>query len=340
MRIGVKLTIAFFAIACVSALVIGMIAYYTGKSSLEEESFNRLTAVREMKASQIEDYFQQINDQALTFSEDPSIVNAMKELKAGFNTIDTDLGIGDGEMDGIDNSLKTYFETEYLKRLNRNLAKKATFAEESSEDKHARILQYHYVVTNPHPVGEKQKLDHASDKSRYSTAHSKVHPVIRNYLEKFGYYDIFLIDSETGNVVYTVFKEVDFGTSLLTGPFKYTNLADAFRIAKASSSKKPILVDYEPYHPSYNAHAAFIAAPIYDGEKKIGVLVFQLPIDRINDIMTNKQNWSGVGLGATGETYIVGEDYTLRNQSRFLIEDSTNYFRMINDIGPRKQLTG
>ncbi|MDF2453281.1 MAG: protein serine/threonine phosphatase, partial [Bacteroidota bacterium] len=72
--------------------------------------------------------------------------------------------------------------------------------------------------------------------------------------------------------------------------------------------------------------------PIFDGDKKIGVLAFQMPIDKINDIMTNKQNWSKVGLGNSGETYIVGKDYTLRNQSRFLIEDSINYFHILEDI--------
>jgi len=92
------------------------------------------------------------------------------------------------------------------------------------------------------------------------------------------------------------------------------------------------LVEYKPYHPSYNAPSSFISTPIFSGDSAIGVLVFQLPIDRINDIMTNKQQWTKVGLGATGETYIVAEDYTIRNQSRFLIEDSTNYFKMLEDL--------
>ena len=58
-----------------------------------------------------------------------------------------------------------------------------------------------------------------------------------------------------------------------------------------------------------------------------------MPIDRINNIMTNNQSWEEVGLGESGETYLVGEDFLLRNQSRFLIEDSDNYFQMIEEIG-------
>lgn len=334
MKIGLKLTLAFFAVAFVSMAVIGVISFFKGRDSLEKESFNRLTAVREMKANQIEDYFTQINDQLLTMSEDPTIIEAMKEFRQGFNNIDKDLGISDAKMTPINTLLNGYFEKEYLSRLNKNLSTKATLKEESTDNKNGRILQTLYIASNPNPVGSKYKLDDPGDASSYTKAHKIFHPVIRNYLKKFGYYDVFLVDDQTGNVVYTCFKEVDFGTSLLTGPFVATNLAKSFRAANASNRKDFIsLVDFLPYHPSYNAPASFIAAPIFDGDKKIGVLIFQMPIDRINDIMTNKREWANVGLGTSGETYIVGDDFTLRNQSRFLIEDSTNYFLMIKQIG-------
>ena len=41
------------------------------------------------------------------------------------------------------------------------------------------------------------------------------------------------------------------------------------------------LMDYDLYTPSYDAPAGFIASPIYEGDKKIGVLIFQMPLDRI-----------------------------------------------------------
>jgi serine phosphatase RsbU (regulator of sigma subunit)/anti-sigma regulatory factor (Ser/Thr protein kinase) len=58
-----------------------------------------------------------------------------------------------------------------------------------------------------------------------------------------------------------------------------------------------------------------------------------MPVGRINDIMTNHQAWSDVGLGQSGETYIVGSDSTMRNQSRFLIEDRHNYLATISRLG-------
>lgn len=334
MKLGVKISLAFFLVASLSMLVVGIISYTKAKKSLEQESFNRLTAVREMKSTQIEDYFQLINDQLITFAEEPLVVGAMKEFKEGYNNIDKDLRIDANKLAEMQAANNAYISNNYLKKLNRNLEKPATLKEETSRNLQNVILQNLYIVSNPKETGAKHELDASPDGSPYSRTHAKYHPLMRDFLEKFGYYDIFLIDDVTGNIVYTVFKEVDFGTSLNDGPFSKTNLATSFKAARGPVTKDYVnIVDFEPYHPSYNAAASFISCPVFDGGKKIGVLTFQMPIDRINDIMTNKQNWANVGLGATGETYIVGEDFTIRNQSRFLIEDSLNYFKMLEAIG-------
>ena len=339
MKIGLKFTIYFFLISFLSMLVVGIISYNRAKTSLQDEAFNRLTAVREMKAGQIEDYFQFIADQVSTFAEDRMVVRAANKMKEAFISVETELNLSPQQLKESDSALKAYYQNEFLPRLNKNLLNKTNVEHELSKDVHARILQNLYIAKNPNPVGEKQKLNFANDSSSYSKLHKSLHPVLRKYQEKFGYYDIFIVDNETGNIVYSVFKEADYGTSLLTGPFKNTNLAEAFREARDTDNKDFVkLVDFKPYHPSYNVPSAFIAAPIFDGETKTGVLIFQLPIDRINNVMTNKQQWEKVGLGKTGETYIVGEDFTLRNQSRFLIEDSTNYFKMIKEIGTPKNI--
>ncbi len=333
MKIGVKITVTFFAIAFLSMLVIGVISYKRAKSSLEKQSFEKLTAVREMKASQIQDYFKIIQDQLSTMAADPMIIEAMQEFKSGYGSIKQELKIDEEKFSSLKEKQTAYLNTEFLPRLNKNMEAKTVIVEEQSRNEEAVILQNLYIIDNPNNIGVKHKFIRGNDKSSYTKAHGKYHPAIKNFLEKFGYYDIFLIDNKTGNVVYTVYKEVDFATCLTDGPYRNTNLASAFNAVKDTREKTDMrLVEYKPYHPSYNAPSSFISAPVFEGDTAIGVLVFQLPIDRINDIMTNKQQWAKVGLGTTGETYIVAEDYTLRNQSRFLIEDSTNYFKMLEDL--------
>jgi methyl-accepting chemotaxis protein len=191
-------------------------------------------------------------------------------------------------------------------------------------------LQYSYIVANPFDVGAKHQLNRSEFSNTYSDVHAIYHPIIKSYLEKFGYYDIFLVAPDTGHIVYSVFKEVDFGTSLLRGPYRDTNFAQAFRAARQSGTSDFVkLKDFKPYPPSYNAPASFISSPIFDGAELVGVLLFQMPVVRINEIMTSEQAWSQVGLGDSGETYIVGDDFKLRSQSRFLIEDQDGYLKAI-----------
>lgn len=335
LKINAKLTLAFFVIAFSSITIIGFLSYFKGKNSLEEESFNRLTAVREMKATQIEDYFQQITNQIITFSEDHTIIEAMQAFKAGFDTLAGELQYDESELQSVEFRLTKYYESEFIPRLKRNLDSEPSSTTYIPTRVNEKILQDLYIASNENEVGDKHYLHYSPDSSSYSKAHKIYHPLIRSYLEKFDYYDIFLVDHETGNIVYSVYKEVDFGTSLLDGPYANTNIARAFQLARKADNKDFVkLVDFEPYHPSYNAPASFIASPIFDDAgQKIGVLIFQMPIDRINEIMTNRHEWANVGLGQSGETYIVAADFTLRNQSRFFIEDRENYFKMIQEIG-------
>ncbi len=58
-----------------------------------------------------------------------------------------------------------------------------------------------------------------------------------------------------------------------------------------------------------------------------------MPIDDINSLMTYDQEWSKVGLGNSGETYLVGADHLLRSQSRFLHDDKAGYIKALRDSG-------
>ncbi len=331
--------IAFIAVAVLAIGVSGFIGFTIAQDALQQESFNKLTAVREMKTNQIEDYFQQIDGQVRTLSEDRMIIEAVQAFDENFQEIDTDLARSPDALGESDSLLRQYYSQEYLPRLTPNLPGGAGVPEFWPEDAKTRLLQELYIASNPFDVGAKHLLDNAGDGSQYSEAHELYHPIIRNFLETFGYYDIFLANTD-GDLVYTVFKEVDYGTSLLDGPYSDTNFAEAFKAAlDAGQGEFVYLVDFDPYAPSYNAPAAFIASPIFEGDEKIGVLLFQMPVDRINDIMTNRQEWAQVGLGDSGETYLVGDDFTLRNQSRFLIEDSENYFALLEEIETPNNIT-
>ena len=178
-------------------------------------------------------------------------------------------------------------------------------------------LQKLYIEENPHPTGSKEELDYAPDGSGYSAVHKQFHPWFRQFLRERGYYDIFLFDLE-GNLIYTVFKELDYATNLNSGEWKDTDLGNAFRAAaQRPETGYQAFFDFKPYAPSHGAAASFISTPVMVEGEITGVLVFQMPIDRINGVMQQT-----AGMGETGETYLVGQDRLMRSDSRFS-EDST-----------------
>lgn len=174
----------------------------------------------------------------------------------------------------------------------------------------AAELQARYIDSNPHPAGEKHLYDTA-DKDAYDTTHATYHGELRDLVVDNGYYDLFLIDT-SGNVIYTVFKERDYGTNLNSGDWKDTDLAEAYRdVMAAGSADAVVLKDYRPYAPSNGAPAAFIARALTDGDKVIGVVALQMPNDIIANIMNNT-----TGLGESGETVLIRND-------GFFISDSS-----------------
>ncbi|KZZ15520.1 hypothetical protein A3765_04210 [Oleiphilus sp. HI0130] len=69
----------------VLATVLSTSAYEHANVFLETQAEEHLVSIREIKKTQIEDYFQTIQSQVITFSKDRMIVNAMREFKQGFS---------------------------------------------------------------------------------------------------------------------------------------------------------------------------------------------------------------------------------------------------------------
>jgi methyl-accepting chemotaxis protein len=241
------------------------------------------------------------------------IVMAMSHFSHAFESFQSENVIGPDNIAGLRNQLASYYQNDF----------RAAYREQNDGqspnvgaiigqlDDSAVALQYHYIKANPNPLGSKGALDRAADKSQYSQLHEQYHPIIRSYLQKFGYYDIFLVHPETGKIVYSVFKELDFATSLIDGPYAGTNFAEAFRQANAATTADTVVfTDLRQYFPSYEAPAGFVASPIFRGGQKLGVLIFQFPIDRLNAVMKER-----AGMGETGETYLVGSDLLMRSDS-------------------------
>jgi methyl-accepting chemotaxis protein len=193
-------------------------------------------------------------------------------------------------------------------------------------------LQFAYIMDNAHEIGQKFLLDAANFPVSYNQAHRKYHIRFLDFLETFKIQDVYFIDPESGFIFYSVQKNIDFGLNIEEAKGALPGLYKAFIDASNQKDRGAVIGDFNSYAPALGDERAFISAPIFDDDKKVAILVFQLDINRINDIMTNKTHWKEEGLGDTGETYLVGADFRLRSMSRFFYQDPEKYLEKMKGL--------
>lgn len=300
--ISIKLTSFSIAIGIGSLGVMGVLQASSIAKSVTERQTIFLDTVVQERVDRIDSAFSFVLDQVSLMSNDKSIQSAMAELDEGFS----DLASQSMPDDQLVSELRLFYNNEFQPRLkdaNQNYRGDSVYIPSS---KSAKVAQYMYISQNPSPVGSKLDYNRAPQEFAYNSAHAAHHDLATRYLNILGAYDIFLVNNE-GDVVYSVYKEVDYATNLMTGPYAKTTLGDAFRLAQSTRSGEVSVTDFAFYEPSYGASAIFFSAPVFVNGERIGVVCAQLPLQTMfDDILDNK-------VGSTGSTRLIGNDLKIRS---------------------------
>jgi len=342
MKIKTKMTVAsslmMFIPSFIVTITLGIIAVNNGESALELQAQNQLLSVRDTTKQSIENTFKIFRAQALTLSNDRMVIDAMKLFPSAFSIYSGQVGLsgqaGTAKVDSMRKDLNDYYSNQFSAEFTKQ--NKQTSIDTNSLvnqlDTEGVAFQHVFISNNPNPLGEKDALLELEESTLYKTLHNRFHPHLRQFQQQFGYYDIFLVDAKSGDIVYSVFKEIDFATSLKDGPFAKSAIGTVFNAAvNAENNDFVAISDYSPYDPSYRNQASFIASPIFEKDNLKGVLIFQIPTDSVSSVMTHHSNWQDVGLGESGETFLVGDDLLLRSENRLLIESPNEYFQILNN---------
>jgi len=304
-----------------------------GTQMLLDQGRTSLEGLRASRQIYIEKYFRNIRSQITVVSRDDLVTHAVAELGEAFETIPLQLENSAGGVDLAEDSLRAYYAGEFAPRLREAGFKDRGIEAYLPRSPAGRALQIIYIAGNPHPVGGKDLLDRGNQTCDYNRVHEAYHPRLRGFRRAYGYHDVFLFDLK-GNLVYSVTKETDFGTNVLNGPYKDSNLAEVYRQARSLDKADDVaVVDYASYEPSYGAPASFIAAPVFQSGSKIGVAAFQVPIDEINSIVCDS-----AGLGETGRIYLVGDDLLMRSDTRF--DSKAIFARRVETEAARQATSG
>ncbi|MBD8526984.1 methyl-accepting chemotaxis protein [Pseudomarimonas arenosa] len=327
MKIGRRILVSFLLLALLPLLVVSLVAWRQAVAQLETAAEQRMQAQASLKAAQLQDYFEAIVNDVLSLSENFMTTFAVREFSTGFAAFEAEriaAELGDeAAQEDIENAsaaqasldeaaVSAFWRDQFGQRYAElNAGRAATERADSSRlSTTAQALQRYFIAENPAPLGEKDSLDALPFESAYSSTHAQIHPVLRSHLKRNGYYDIFIVDLQ-GNVVYTVFKEIDFGTNLLSGPWRESGLGRAFQSALNLQDNNAVAVDdYDPYPPSYETPAMFLASPIVDAGERLGVLVVQVNVGRVAEVAGNRE-----GLVEGQDVYLLGPDRLLRSDS-------------------------
>lgn len=325
MKLFIKFLAALYLVSIIS-LSIGLVSYFQGKNYLEKQAITFYETLTNSKKNALETYFTRVKNQLLSNSQSISVVDAIKGFTKGYYEFT-------GEIDRNKRDLVIDFYNQKFKPD----YKYNTLYQDSLESLEGQLnqqsiveLHYHYLAHNINPIGLKYQLNKVDDSAYYHKVHSKYHNYFTSLKQNFDFYDIFLIDNK-GNLVYSVSKEVDFAHNLFNGPFKSSNAASLFRdIIKNAKKGEVKLADYANYSPSYNYPAMFAATALYDQEdKKIGVLMFQIPSQKIDNLLSGNQSWEKEGLKELGEVALIGPDFLIRNNTRSM---QTNIIKYTQDL--------
>ena len=312
-----QLMLTFLAVGLIPLVILSFVSLWLSSSTVSDKVGQNLEAIKANKVVAIEKYGNAIVNQVITASADPNLATNLEKLISDFDNIvdvsmaDTTVGRAE-HLQNLKQSLSRYYTNEFLPQYRESNDGNSVDVNAllNNLNDEAIVLQHAYIEANPSSLGNKHEMFKSNLNAAYDNSHELLHQTFKIFLEEFGYYDIFLVDTR-GRVVYSVYKELDYATNLLNGAYANSGLGEAFQASlNLSNANDFTLIDYAQYTPSYEAPASFIASPVMQGNTRIGSLIFQMPLDAITSVMSERR-----GLGETGESYLVGQDKLMRSDS-------------------------
>ena len=159
-------------------------------------------------------------------------------------------------------------------------------------------------------------LDDAGDGSGYDAAHSTHHPLLRELMPRVSQLsDLMFVDIDTlrrrllGEEADGPRRQRD------RRPVRRRRVGRGAREAHRVAVGDTVVSDSVFYVPTAGSPVVFLAAAVRsESRRSSGSIVAEVPVSALTAISTAGGDFELLGLGDTGETYLVGEDRTLRTE--------------------------
>lgn len=334
-----RLTFGTLALSLLSlALIAALLTYVSARTSsraLDERTEAQLRSLHALKSQELADIIAALGSATRTVASAGALAAEVEPLTRASAELVEQLRLR-VPVDEQRRAVRAYYADDYEQEFARrnNDARSGLASVVADLPDLAVAMQYLYIARNPNPLGSKQLLQRSAlDGSRYADVHARLQAEMRQIMNEYGFYDVFIVNLD-GDLLYSYFKELDYGTNLRTGPFAQSGIGEAFR--QAALAADPIgvyLTDFALYRPSYDDQAAFFSAPLFHNGRRVGVFIAQMPLDRLQAQANFGGAWEAVGLGVTGESILVGLDGFHRVSSRRLAQDADGYLARLAQRG-------
>lgn len=304
-----RLTFGLLALVSLSLLLLaGALTYFSTRSAsnaLEDRLLGQLGSQQLVKRDETVAVFNGFITATRLMANSSAFARQIGDLRTAADQIGGGLAADEATRLRV---LREFYTQQYEAEFLRRNDGRASGMLDRLETLPVRTLamQYAYIAGNPNRLGSKQLMQRAAlDRSPYADLHEQVHATAKQWMDQYGFYDIFLVAPD-GELIYSYFKEIDYATNLLQGPFADSGIGEAFRQARDGADPNGVyLTGFSSYLPSYNDQAAFLGAPVFVDGERAGVLIAQIPIDQIQAVVNFRDDWDAAGLGSSGEALLV-----------------------------------
>ena len=317
MKIGTRIVL-LVGLASILLALSSIASFLFTRDILTDSVLERLVSIGNGEIFKIEEYLAGQERNLRSIAGNPLTSTAAGEFQAGFALAPQEadfLGLPTGPE--VRAELSDWYEAEFAPRVIGGLGRRVEAALPATGP--GQILQSRYLSGNPNPVGSKDLLIDSGAGLTYDEVHARYHEYFRLLQQEYGLYDLFLVNAANGTIIYSVFKEIDFGTSLRFGPQRSSGIATVYEQLTRREEDAIVFLDFDPYEPSYLSPAAFMGTWVPGADV---LLIIQFPFEDFNRLMSFGGAWEENGLGQSGEAFLIGQDRRFRSDPRAYLQDN------------------
>lgn len=322
-----RLAAAVVCVGLVSLAVATFVGLATGRDLGEELFINRLDALRSSADFDASAQMGALARTTTVLADSPQAAAAIERFTDGFDRLrDDDMDDLDAETDAL---IEAYDE-RFVAPL-QEAGQDITYRDVVPDRPEAITLQTLYAVELG-VADEPDEINDADDGSDWSATHALAHPVYRDVADRLGAADLFLVEPQNLDVVYSVRKQPELGTSLNTGPFSGSVLATTVEQVMNDPAAGTQTSDMA-FYPTMLTPVGVVASPVYEADVLVGVLATMYDSAPLTAILTADGEWEDAGYPETSDTFLSGTDGTTRSDPRGYVEDPAAFLDAVQDAG-------